>query len=224
MYDIFYINYNEPFAEENYKILQSRFPIIKRVKNIKGIHAAHKAAAKLSFTKMFWVVDADAIVNEDFNFDFKVPVWDQDAVYVWYSCNPINDLKYGYGGLKLFPKNLMLDLDINTVDMTTSISKKFNVVPVVSNISKFNTDPFNTWKSAFRECAKLSSKVINRQDNEETEHRLSTWCTVGLDREFGKYAIHGANQGKEFAKNYSNDIFKINDFEWLRKEFEKVKI
>ena len=37
------------------------------VQNIKGIHEAHKAAAKKSFTHMFWVVDADAEILESFN-------------------------------------------------------------------------------------------------------------------------------------------------------------
>ena len=30
----------------------------------------------------------------------------------------------------------------------------------VSNITAFNTDPFNTWRSAFRECTKLASAII----------------------------------------------------------------
>ena len=46
----------------------------------------------------------------------------------------------------------------------------------ISNTSRFNSTPFNTWKSAFRECVKLSSKVIDRQDNKETEARLDVWC------------------------------------------------
>ena len=60
MYDIIFISYSEPNAEENYQRVKARFPLVKRVKDIKGIHNAHIAAAKKSFTQMFWVVDGDA--------------------------------------------------------------------------------------------------------------------------------------------------------------------
>ena len=54
------------------------------------------------------------------------------------------------------------------------ISNKFKVVNKISNITAFNTDEFNTWKSAFRECVKLASKVIDGQVDEETEIRRDT--------------------------------------------------
>ena len=118
------------------------------------------------------------------------------------------------------------DLDDNTVDMTTSISPKFKALPEVSNISQFNTDEFNTWKSAFRECVKLSSKVISKQDDNETKERLEIWCTVGEDRPFGKYAIKGANMGKEFGLENADNIdamYKINDWVWLQNVFNSLK-
>ena len=60
MYDIVFISYNEALADHNYKTLCERFPIAQRVQGVKGIHQAHIEAAKVSVTKMFWVVDADA--------------------------------------------------------------------------------------------------------------------------------------------------------------------
>ena len=42
---------------------------IHRVSGVTGIHAAHLAAAKLSTTPMFWVVDGDAVIEDDFKFD-----------------------------------------------------------------------------------------------------------------------------------------------------------
>ena len=37
-------------------------------------------------------------------------------------------------------------MDKTTVDMTTSISNKFEVINEISNITKFNTDEWSTWK------------------------------------------------------------------------------
>ena len=196
MYDIVFISYGEPNAEANWERLKKRFPLAKRVKDVKGIHQAHIAAAKKCFTKMFWVVDGDAEVLDDFNFDHEVSEYDLDVVHVWRSRNPINDLEYGYGGVKLLPRKLTLDMDITKPDMTTSISTKFKAMEQVSNITAFNTDPFNTWKSAFRECVKLASKVIDGQVDEETEIRLMTWCTYVDKRQFNDWAFLGAEDGK----------------------------
>lgn len=51
MYDIVFISYNEPNAEKNWESLKQRFPSAKRVDGVKGIHEAHKKAAKKMFYK-----------------------------------------------------------------------------------------------------------------------------------------------------------------------------
>lgn len=222
MYDIVFISYQEPNADENYSRLKDRFASAKRVNGVKGIHQAHVSAAKRCFTKMFWIVDGDAEILNDFDFSYQVPDHQLDHVHVWRSKNPVNDLVYGYGGVKLFPRQMTVNMDTSKPDMTTSISDKFKPMPIVSNITAFNTDPFNTWKSAFRECAKLSSKIIDRQKGYETEERLKIWQTVGADRPYGKYSIKGAISGAEYGKRYYNsvdDLRKINDFDWLREQF-----
>ena len=171
---------------------------------------------------MFWVVDGDAVIENNFVFDYEVPHKDLDAVHVWRSRNPINELEYGYGGVKLLPKRLTMNMNPNRVDMTTSISNRFRAMYDVSNITVFNTDPFNTWKSAFRECVKLSSKVIDRQEDKETEKRLLIWCTVGDDKPYGEYAIAGALAGRVYGtdnRGNSDALRMINNFEWLRLAF-----
>ena len=219
MYDIVFISYNEAYAEDNWNMLKSRFPTAKRVDGVKGIHQAHIKAAKKCFTKMIWVVDADAQIVDDFDFSYEVDKYSLDAVHVWRSRNPINSLEYGYGGIKLFPRNLTLKMDITKTDMTTSISDKFNAIPEVSNITAFNTDEYSTWRSAFRECAKLASKTIERQNEEETNERLRIWTTVGKDKQFGEYCIKGAIAGMEFGLSNSSNLYRINDFDWLKVRF-----
>jgi hypothetical protein len=222
-YDIVFISYQEPLADVYYKYLTYRFPRAKRVHGIKGIHQAHIEAAKLCETDMVWIVDGDALITKDFKFDYQVAQWDKEVVHVWRSVNPINDLVYGYGGVKLFPRMLAINMDTSKPDMTTSISSKFKAVQEISNTTGFNTDPFNTWKSAFRECTKLSSKVIDRQKDDETQQRLQTWCTKGKDRPFGEYAILGATAGKQYGIDNVGNIEalkKINDFDWLKEQFD----
>jgi hypothetical protein len=223
MYDIIFISNNEPNADENWERLRSRFVLAKRINNVKGIHNAHIAAAKSSFTKMFWVVDGDARVLEEFEFNCIVPEYDLDCVHIFHSINPINDLVYGYGAVKLLPRRLTLEVDTSSLDMTLSINNKIKVIEQVSNITNFNVDKFSTWRSAFREAVKLTINVINKKDNDESLKRLSTWCTMGYDRPYGSYAIKGALAGKAYALvNFENtDKLKlINDFEWLKQRFD----
>ena len=224
MYDIVFISYHEPNAEENFNDLYTRYNTVgvfgdrvKRVKDVKGIHNAHVEAAKLANTSYFYVVDGDAKVVQDFKFAHTAE--ETDVVHVYRSSNPINNLTYGYGGIKLLPTTLTLNMDTTTNDMTTSISDKFKVMNEVSNITAFNTDAFSTWKSAFRECAKLSSKTIKGQKNDETEKRLHIWTTVGGDVPFGKYAIAGAIAGRDFGLSSQSDLQLINNFDWLKEQF-----
>lgn len=223
MFDIIFISYQEINAEENWKRLKARFPTAKRVHGIKGIHQAHIEAAKKCHTDMIWVVDGDAKIIDDFDFSYKTKV--RDTVYVWRSLNPINDLVYGNGGVKLLPRWMTIKMDLSKPDMTTSISQKFKPIMEVSNITAFNTDPFSTWKSAFRECCKLGSRVIDRQKTDETNERLKIWCTNGKDKEFGKYAISGAREGRNYGMKYRGrleELKKINDFDWLKERFNEI--
>lgn len=220
-YDVVMISYKEPTAEDNWKLLTEKI-VAQRVDGVTGIHQAHIAAAKLVSTDMFYIVDGDATIVDEFNFDYQVEAWNKDAVHVFRSRNPINDLVYGYGGVKLFPTQKTINMNVNTADMTTSISNKFKAVDQMSCITSFNSSAYSTWKSAFRECCKLASKVIDRQKDDETNERLEIWCTKNNGAPFGEYAIKGARAGREYGMKHkfqSEAIRKINDFEWLKEQF-----
>lgn len=219
-YDIVFISYKESNADDNFNKLISRFPNAKRVHNVKGIHQAHIAAARLCETDMFWVVDGDAIILDSFNFEYEVSRYELNIVHVWKSKNPVNGLEYGNGGVKLLPRQLTIDMDVNSPDMTTSISKWFKSINEISNITAFNTDPLSTWRSAFRECSKLSSRIIDRQDDLETQERLDVWCSSSTDQ----YALDGALEGRKYGfdnKDNPNALKLINDFNWLEERFNE---
>lgn len=233
MYDIVFISYDEINAETNFNILSNklgRSTRVKRVHGVRGIHAAHRIAAKTVDTEMFYVVDGDAVVVDEFNFNYSVPDDQTRDVHVFRAKNPINDLVYGYGAVKLFPTDVVAAIDLNNIkpDMSSSINvNAYRVVDQLSNITAFNTDPYNTWRSAFRECAKLSSKIIDNQKNDETEARLDAWCTVGFDRPLGMWAIKGAKAGRSFGKIYAaqpEKLIYINNMDWLRIKFEEARI
>lgn len=233
MLDVFFLSYDEPFADENFELLQLFAPHAKRIHGIKGIFEAHKACAEQSTTGHFYVCDADCVIDEQFSFKFTpnesrmaypgVP--ETKCVFTWRSLNPINNLMYGYGGVKLFPKRQLMDAKDWNIDMTTTIGAPFVPKFQVSNITAFNTDPFNTWKSAFRECTKLASSIIPNGDNLDNKYRLDVWCSRGAKKPYGDYCIMGAQQGRDFGTHYKNNtkaLNLINDFGWLREQFEEA--
>jgi hypothetical protein len=225
-YDIVFISYNEPNADYNFEKLKERFPRTKRIHGIEGIHQAHIAAAQLADTELFYVVDGDAFIVDDFNFDYAVPRYEKFHVHVWRSKNPFNELIYGYGGVKLLPREKTINMDVMSTDMTTSISNNFKLVDQISNITSFNTDAFSTWKSCFRECVKLSSQIISRQDSIESKERLEIWCKLNEHAPYGGYAYMGALMGKEYGeknRGNANALKKINDFKWLKNKFDEIQ-
>jgi hypothetical protein len=220
--DVVFISYHEPNAEENWQRVLEKAPWAKRVDGVKGIFEAHKQAAKLSDTDMFYVVDGDAYLTDQWQFNYQPGLFDRDCLYIWSSKNPINDLIYGYGGVKLFSKEkFMSTKKMKGIDLATSIMPKLKVISKISNETRFNVDEFSTWRSAFRESVKLyvSTKTADTVAD-ETVNRLEKWKTLGEDRTYGPYSIAGANHAIDFVNN-NTDLSKINDRKWLEQEFNK---
>ena len=224
--DVIFISYHESNAEENWERVLEKAPQAKRVDGVKGIFEAHKAAARLSTTDMFYVVDGDAYLMPDWEFDYQPGIFDRDCAYVWHSKNMVNGLVYGYGGVKLFSKAAMLRAKAMTkLDMTTSIMPKLKVMDKVSNITAFNTDEFSTWRSSFRECVKLCYNLTSDPSNLEHHTRLDAWLNNGKNAKFGKYSIQAARQAVDFAeknKDKYKALLKINDRDWLLEQFNKL--
>ena len=223
--DIIFLSYDEPNADINFNLLQERFPYAKRVHGVKGIANAHKAAADLAETRLFYVVDGDTEVFQSFDFTFKPPSWDQDYVHIWKARNPVNGLEYGYGGVKLFSKKFFRNLEENVVDFSTSLTSDVKYLDEVASLTYFNSDEFRAWRGAFRECAKLSGKAIDGQIDSETENRLRVWTTIAdPNTYYFDKVLDGAKMGMEFGLQNQNDpeaLQKVNDFNWLKDIFEQ---
>ena len=214
LYDIVLITYKQDNAQE----LLSKLPEhTQLVQDVEGIFNAHKKASELCSSNMFWVVDGDAVVQEDFNFSYIPDVYDQEVTHVWNSMNPVTGDTYGYGGVKLFNTKQVQQATSWGIDFTTGLSTRFKVMPEVACITQFNTDEYSTWRSAFRECVKLTLNA-----DEESAERLNKWLNAD-NGYFVEQAVQGAKAGNEYAKQHINDteaLNKINDYEWLKEYYE----
>lgn len=217
MYDLFFLNHHDPLADHHWTRLHELYPHARRIDGIDGILTAHKFCASQSRTSHFFVIDADNEVLPECDLAMRLPDYDKPYVHIWRARNPLNGLVYGWGGIKLFPKKQFVDRDAMPLDMTMSFSLK--LMPMIGSITHFNTSPYNTWRSAFRESTKLACNATP-----ESRQRLDAWCTVA-EGAFADWCLRGALEGRAYGlanKTNPEALMKINDWSWLEHRFENL--
>ena len=138
---------------------------------------------------------------------------------------------YGNGGLKLWPKQYVLDMkthenapaddpnaqvdfcwDAEYIQMNSCFSDVYN-----------NASPFQAWRAGFREGVKMSLergvKTANKEFKKEIHwknlDRLRVWLNVGADAPNGLWAILGARHGCYLTNCTDWDYVQVRDFEYL---------
>jgi len=239
--DIIYISYDEPNADKNFSDLLNKAPWAKRVHGVKGSDSAHKAAARLSETERFISVDGDNIVDpsffdQDLHFDEDI----SNAVISWCGKNIVNGLVYGNGGLKCWPKDLVLNMKTHeNADPNDTANKiefcwgiKYIQMNNVYSVAHINGSPLQAFRAGFREGVKMSldegNKIKKQQLKEsmfiKNYQRLCIWQSVGADVNNGLWSIYGARLGC-FMTNCSDwDYINVRDFEWINDFFYNTVI
>ena len=119
-FDIVYISYDEPNAERNWADLLSKCPWAKRVHGVKGFDAAHNKAGEISERHRLVTVDGDNRVYKDF-FKQQIEIDEdeqKDYIFSWCGHNVVNSLAYGNGGLKLWPKHIIENMNSHENDQS----------------------------------------------------------------------------------------------------------
>jgi len=219
-FDVIFLSYDEPYADEHWERLKEKFPKAQRVHGIKGILEAHKECARVARTDYFFVVDGDAYILDSFGFDNVPFEISDDRFYMWMSRNAVNDLQYGNGGVKLFPKGIFDGIKEYGIDLFIHLPHE-RIRQVVS-VSRFNCSPFCSWRAGFRECAQLASQHSKRPRESTRRNLLKVWCSKGAERPFGGWCIQGSRAGRKYGlENIGNEkaVEMINNFDWLRERF-----
>jgi hypothetical protein len=237
-FDIIFISYDEPNADENYADLLTKCPWAKRSHGVEGSDAAHKAAANLSETDRFITIDADNIVHADFfNVQVDMSKVGMNDVISWAGKNTINGLVYGNGGIKCWPKHVVLGMKTHesapSNDPRAQVDFCWNINYVQMNNIYCNVmnngSPLQAWRAGFREGVKMGlvdGDVIDPRNMKKNVHgknfkRLLTWMSVGEDVENGLWAVYGSRLGCYMTNvvRESWDWKNVRDFEWLNNFF-----
>ena len=216
--DVIFLSYDEPAKEEFWLKIKNMVPWAKRVDNVKGSDAAHKAAAEASDTERFILIDGDNMPDESF-FNQQLDFTNKDsnfklAQFRWKAINAINGLRYGNGGISSWTKTYVANMKTHEAQDEGDITRIADFC-LDSKDSLYwsmhdcysttypNHTPFQAWRAGFREgvkmCLDRGSKPSVDDFKETVASRnldnLTVWHNVGQDVENGIYAIWGARHG-----------------------------
>ena len=235
--DIIFLSYDEPNAEKNYADLCSKAPWAKRVHGVRGSDAAHKACAALSESEYFVTVDADNIIDPAFlqmRIDLDTLGLTQDHVFSWCGKISVNGLQYGNGGLKLWTKKFVNDMQTHEAaaedDANGAVDFCFDHRYYQFNenysTSFICASPLQAWRAGFREGVKMSldqgSKATNIKEVWwQNYNRLLIWCNIGADVENGIWTMLGAREGCYLTACTDWDHNQVRDFDYLTAYWEE---
>lgn len=223
--DIVYISNGESVAERNWEWLNEcvagKDNKIHRVDSVKGRVAAYQAAANASGTPWFFAVFAKLQVSQSFDWGWQADCLQQAKNYVFYAKNPVNGLVYGHQAMIAYNKELVLRTTSHGLDFT--LSSAHDVVPVVSGIAHFNTDPWTTWRTAFREVLKLKTDSASFPTDISNNYRLKIWLSKA-EGQNASWCLAGAADAIEYYSKVNgnmDDLMLSFDWEWLGQYFRK---
>jgi hypothetical protein len=225
--DCFYISFDEPNKEKHWAMLQQIVPWSNRVDGVVGFDAAHKACAKQSETDYLITVDGDNTVDPSFfELELDVPSQHDNCVLSWNSINVINGLCYGNGGLKIWPKQFLLDMKSHEAAESESHAvdfcwdEKYLQLVNVYSTTHPNGSKEQAFRAGFREGVKMTldrGTVIPPDQLKQKLYppnlrRLLLWGSLGSDVINGSWAVFGTRVGTHYANVLQNDIKLVSDY------------
>jgi hypothetical protein len=234
-FDVVFISYDEPNADQNYQDLLEKCPWALRSHGVWGSDAAHKAAAALVNTERFITIDADNIVHSDFfNVELDMDQIGDNDVISWAGKNAVNGLVYGNGGIKCWPVHVVNAMRTHEaapqndthaqVDFCWNINyvQMNNIYCDVAN----NGSPYQAYRAGFREGCKMSledgdivDKRALKKIHRKNYQRMLVWMSIGEDITNGLWAVYGSRLGC-YMTNLDRDSWDwrdVRDFEWHTK-------
>jgi hypothetical protein len=97
------------------------------------------------------------------------------------------------------------------------------VVSEISAIARFNSNPYQTWRTAFREAGKLA-QFCDEKANIENEYRLRIWLRKA-EGEYSEWCLQGARDGYLFYKTNKDNQKELQNafnWKWLRQYFTEM--
>lgn len=238
--DCIFLSYDEDNKEQHWAQIRNMVPWARRVDGVKGSDAAHKAAAALSESERFILIDGDnipdaAFFNQTLNFPNQEY---ENAVFRWRARNNVNGLMYGNGGLSSWTRSFVNAMQTHeNSDGRTETEVEFCFDPLYwamhdcYSTTYPNASASQAWRAGFREGVKMCldrgrkptlEEFTDRVHKRNLDH-LTIWHNVGADADYGEWAIAGARQGTYMTMLTNWDHRLVQSFDALAELWLTVK-
>jgi hypothetical protein len=221
--DIVFISNGEPVAEDNYQHLVEcchRHGVpntIRRVQDVAGRVASQHAAAHLAETSWYFLVNGKVRVRENFDWSWQPDRLQLPKHYIFTVTNPVNGLEYGHQAIVANNRDLTLNTTVRGLDFT--LASLHESVDINCGVAVYNTDPWTTWRTAFREAIKLRCNT-----DDVSKYRLRVWTQLA-DGEHGEWSIRGAQAGVAYWESVQGDpdqLMHSYDWDWIKQYYTKI--
>lgn len=220
--DVVFISNGEPAAAENYQYLEM---VLRKhgqgnrliwINQVNGRVESQHAAAYAAETPWYFLVNGKLKINEKFDWGWQPDRLQQAKHYIFTATNPVNGLEYGHQAIVANNRELTLQTVAQGLDFT--LDSLHTVVNANSGVAVYNTDPWTTWRTAFRESIKLR----NNTDAISAE-RLQAWLSPGTGAH-AEWSQRGAQAGVAYWESVDGDLDKLMlsyDWAWIKQYYNK---
>jgi len=216
--DIVFIDNQESNADAHYnRLAESVIGLsnkLHRVSNVDGRLASMRAAAAVAETPWYFVVNAKLKVDKDFDWNWQPDRLQEQKHYIFYADNPYTGDRYGHMAIVAHNKKLV-NTDVEW-GLDFVMSYKTAVVPILSGVAEYADNPWDAWRTAFRETLKLI--VANSASPEiETGIRIEKWLAV--EEEWNSKGANDAQTFYNLVKGDLEEVQKSYEWKWLKEYF-----
>lgn len=221
---VIFLCYEEPNRQDNFDHLKEMVSHAVKVEGVKGFDAAHKAAAEAAETERFVLVDGDALTYPVFwDLVLRIPTRYENGVLSFCARNVVNELSYGYGGLKIWTRSFIQNMRTHEASESVHTAFEFCWLPnyfhfaTEWNETHINGSELQAFRAGFREAAKLMAPegVLMRFDSLPwpTRRKLVQWMTLGADAPHGDAAMAGAREAFSMLSTGTMSPALVNEYE-----------
>ena len=237
--DVVFLSFDEPNADAHFDQISKHVPRAQRVAGVKGFDAAHRQAGAVAQTPHVVTIDADNVLLEPgfLSARFDVAPRDRARVFSFSARNAVNGLRYGNGGVKIWPRSTLLTLHthenagsaLGAVDFCWTVPY-YQMYRLLSEVDVTGSD-YQAFRAGFREGVKLNmadgqlayhvqpdlplAEALATHVGPRNLERLKIWCSVGADVARGDWAMFGARLGCLMVALEGFDVAHVADYAWM---------
>ena len=216
--DIVFFSNGEACAEDNYnhllEITKNLPNKVQRIDRVNGRVKSQHAAANISTTDWYFLVNAKLKVRTDFDFSWQPDRMKSNRHYIFTCTNPVNGLEYGHQAIVANNKKLTLNTVVKGLDFT--MDSPTEIVDINSGISTYNSSEYDTWRTSFREMIKLCCN-----EDQESIDRGFSWINKGFGN-YGEFSKQGARDAVDYYNSVDGNMEKLMlsyDWDWLNQYY-----